>query len=354
MSYDFLGDYTLEKDDLSTVWNSKELANLRNEFLEGKKPEGCARCWAEEAGGFKSKRIRENERWAHVFDEAFEDPKLRYVELKFGNICNLKCRICNPVSSTRWVQEQNFYDGKKKWKKYDWPETNEKFWSDLQNIVPNIDLIETAGGEPLLSEEHFSLLEYMVANDHAKNTTLHYNTNGTIFPNKSYLWDNFKYVIMALSIDGIEKQFEYQRHPAKWSIVENNIKKFQEMQSEKFEFYICLTVNMLNIYYLDEFISWADSNNIFVYLNLLHDPKHYNIKNVPSHIKPIITEKINKNYLDRENVQNILGFMNSEDYNIFDQFVDATNKKDNFRKENFASTFNEYANLLEWEKWQNL
>ena len=89
--------YRIFKDDINEMWNSKWMQNIRQEFIDGKRPETCQRCFREEDAGIRSPRIGYNEKWLKddVKIEKEIPLDVRYVDLRLGNLCNLKCRMCN-------------------------------------------------------------------------------------------------------------------------------------------------------------------------------------------------------------------------------------------------------------------
>jgi sulfatase maturation enzyme AslB (radical SAM superfamily) len=219
LSYDTIPDIDLKTDTLTQAFNSEYMNNLRQRFLNGEKPEGCNRCWSEEASGRTSKRMHSEMRLRKIIGEAqfakSTDGKLMFLDLKLGNICNLKCRICGSFSSSKWAQEeieifkenkiarQNLLNGR-------WPREANNFWKDLSQLLANTKYFEFTGGEPFLIDEHFDLLEMAVQMGYASNIEIHYNTNTTTLPKRGLeLWPYFKLVEIALSIDDIGPRFEY-------------------------------------------------------------------------------------------------------------------------------------------------
>ena len=133
-------------------------------------------------------------------------------------------------ASSLWVPEEKKYDkflqeqrgyGNQFWDHMRqvgrWPETNESFWEDFENISTDLKVLEFYGGEPLLIERHYDILEKLVESGRSKEMTLLYNTNGSVYPDKGVdIWKHFDRVLLSFSFDGVGKQFEYIRHPAKW------------------------------------------------------------------------------------------------------------------------------------------
>jgi MoaA/NifB/PqqE/SkfB family radical SAM enzyme len=358
--------FSLSKDTLSDVWNSSSIRNLRTSLLEGKKPTACAACWKEEEFGKESKRIRENKRW-NINHETFTPERInsentvceiKFLDLKLGNTCNLKCRICSPGSSSNWVKEhKDIYGsdivtdiGQKvnadRKQVMQWPDYNENFWTDLNTILPNVELFEIYGGEPFLISRHFQVLQKSIEMGYSKKQKIHYNTNGTIFPEIAVkeIWPHFEDVDIMLSIDGIGPQFEYQRYPAKWDSVLNNIQRFKNEFSGRTQ--ICLTVSSINVFYLPEYLEFFQSQEIPVWLNILYHPEVLSIVNLSSFAKDKISEKINKYTHLNTDLTSVLNFMNAEGKNLEQEFIHKMKTHDEYRKQNYASVFEEFSNIL--------
>lgn len=333
---------------LDEIWNSQPMKDLRTEFLKGNKPQGCANCWNTEASGNKSKRQVDNERFSHHRSKINEDiqPPV-YLDLKLGTVCNIKCRTCSTQSSFKWASDEIKIYGKTFNKNLQsfWIDDQSPFWDDLEKIIPYVEYFDFTGGEPLLIKRHIDILERCVELGYAKNISIHYNTNGTILPTERMfnVWKEFKWVEIMFSIDGTNERFDYIRHPAKWVEVEHN---FNVVKSQEFLYVsVCHTVSVLNILYLTEFLKWFRTTGLSenqLYLNLLHSPDYYCIKNLSKDQKAEIIDKISSD----EKCQQIIEFMNLEGVDLSKTFLEITEKIDKIRNENFGSVFPELAKIL--------
>ena len=103
--------YNISKDDMKEAWNSEVYQTLRQQMLDGERPEMCARCFKEEDAGIKSARSGWNNTYYFIDKNLPADWHenndidtskyskqapfdIKYVDLRLGNLCNLKCRIC--------------------------------------------------------------------------------------------------------------------------------------------------------------------------------------------------------------------------------------------------------------------
>jgi MoaA/NifB/PqqE/SkfB family radical SAM enzyme len=146
------------------IQSSRHMQTLREEFLAGGQPKTCRRCWAEESAGRTSKRMHTLNRLKHmgITPEWTADAKpLMFLDLKLGNICNLKCRICGSWSSSQFATEElKFVEDKKSSFHYEmlqdgaWPRENSQFWTELHESLTHIRYIEFTGGEPFMIQEY--------------------------------------------------------------------------------------------------------------------------------------------------------------------------------------------------------
>lgn len=322
---------------LEEIWQGKPMQELRKQFASGQQPDACYRCWKSEAAGYTSKRINDNERFAHHTHGVTLDAPV-YLDLKLGSLCNIKCRICSTEYSQKWSQDETLIYGAPRFPTHiNWLDEHSQFWQDLEHIAPTIEFIDFTGGEPFLVKGHWQLLEYLVEHGHAENISIHYNTNGTILPtvHQRSLWQHFGWVETMFSFDGVGARFEYQRHPAQWSTCERNFEVILEESHTHTT--LCYTVNVFNVMYMQEFLAWAP---IKPYWNLLHGPEHYNCKNLPKPVKQAIADSIPDTSV-REFMINT-----DQDTVAWQRFLDLTRQLDSIRNETFEDAFPELYTLI--------
>ena len=352
--------YTTSKNSIQEVMNSKFMKNLRTEFKKGSRPVGCESCWKEEDAGKKSKRIHTWEK-AHTLGQVHVAKDIIspvFIDLKLGNICNLKCRICWAGSSSQWATENIKTDpgSEKQWRKLlkegAWPRNKNNFFDSLEEVLPHIRYFEITGGEPLMIKQQFDVLRKCVEKNYAKHIEVHYNTNGTQFPEKELneIWPHFKRIELAFSIDDIKRRFEYQRHPAKWNIVNDNMKKFKVSGLKNLSTQVCTTINFFNIAYVDELIPYIDEwQPDFWYINSLHNPSEFDIQQLPKDIKDVISGKLAKAKVRKDEMNTAIKYLNSEPNTVVENYknklLSRIRKIDSARKENFKEIF-PYMNTL--------
>jgi MoaA/NifB/PqqE/SkfB family radical SAM enzyme len=346
------------------------MQNLRRQFRVGEKPETCKLCWDEEAAGRTSKRIHSRVRLKELYsqvDWTNDDPdQLWFLDLKLGNICNLKCRICGSWSSSKWADEELKYmpvgSDKKQHVAYQWlkqgawprnPDTN--FWENLKQLLPNIKYLEFTGGEPFLIQEHFDLLKFAVEQGYSKNIDIHYNTNGTVHPEQAYLWQHFGRVDIAFSIDNVEERFEYERYGAKWQEVNDNIMSITSYnQHANLTTQLCFTVNIQNVYYLDELLTWADRKGFDnVFFNMMHSPDHMSVQRMTLAAQELVLNKLKNTRWSSKTYQReidaIIKFIEQGPGSDGTAFLEKMQRADAYRNQNFMDTHCEIATAMGYD-----
>ncbi len=340
--------YKLYRDDLKTAWNSETYKTIRKQMLSGKRPDMCIRCFREEDTGLSSARNSANKKWLDPNAEYVENPELniRYVDIRLGNLCNLKCRMCNPYASNQWLKEWELISPgmeaseRNRLKKMDWPE-NPKTWENLFSISNTVEEIYLTGGEPTIIHEQHQLLQHFIDLGTAKNIRLKYNINMTNIPKHLLeLWTHFKRVQLNCSIDAYGELNHYIRYPSHWSTVTKTWEHIQTLDNVVYE--IHCTVQMYNILKLNELIEWAKPYNTRIYFNILNHPRELNIRVMPKDLKDLAAERLQP-YLALEKVQGIIDYMYAEDWNDkYNRFLEYTNALDTSRDENLFDLIPEF------------
>ena len=363
--------YDLNETNLEEAYHSEYMQNLRRQFRAGEKPETCNRCWEEEDAGRDSKRIHSQVRLKELYEQvdwANDNPdQLWFVDLKLGNICNLKCRICGSWSSSKWAEEQLAYmpkDINKKepgaytWLKQGaWPRKTETFWDNMRELLPNIKYFEFTGGEPWMIEEHWDLLAYAVETGHSKHIDIHYNTNATQWPKDVSLWKDFGRVDIAFSIDNVGDRFEYERYGAKWDRANEIIDAthiLKETSVKNITTQLCFTINIQNVYYIDELLAWADTKPwTSVYFNMMHSPDHMSIQKMTPAAQELVLNKLKTTFWEtaayQEEINSVIKFIENGTGSDGKEFLFKMKRTDEHRKQNFMDTHEEIARAMGYE-----
>ena len=360
--------FNLATASFSGIQNSDSMRKLRQEFIDGRQPQTCRKCWREERAGRTSKRMHTLDRLKHMLpDQAWTaDAKpLIFLDLKLGNICNLKCRICGSWSSSTFATEELANLGPDEDRKTNhhyqmlrqgaWPRENPTFWNEIDQVIDQIQYIEFTGGEPFMIQEHFDMLQGIVDRGIADRVEIHYNTNGTQWPmGAEAIWKHFKTVEIAFSIDDVGARFEYQRSNAVWDEVQANIELFKSMRdrNSNIRLQVCTTVNVFNVYYLEDVADWIGNQTFdFVYWNMMHEAYYFSISTLPEAAKHAVADRLMNAVVDestRKEFDQIIDFMNngaSLDGNILRMRVADLDRK---RQQNLAVVQPEFAQLIDY------
>lgn len=286
------------KHSISEVYNSKYMQKLRQLFREGVRLQACNRCWKEEESGTLSKRQLYAMRWGHdsraINWEEDDERNLKMLSVAFGNTCNLKCRICSDKSSSKIAGEMlsNMPEHEKKssraWyylERGKWITESKEFWDDP--VLEQIKYFDFAGGEPLLDKNHLTALKRFVDQGTAGDTTIHYNTNGTIINDDLLeIWKHFKKIDLAVSIDDIGERFNYQRPGGPqfdWNLVAGNVSYIKHNKSPNVVLNLHCAVSILNVFYLPDLCDWIETAGFEdLHFSVLYNPPHLSILNMPA------------------------------------------------------------------------
>jgi sulfatase maturation enzyme AslB (radical SAM superfamily) len=363
LSLDDIPDIDLRQHTLEEAFNSQYMTELRHNFILGQHTTNCQRCWDEEAAGRVSKRMHSIAKLNSVgiADPQFSSPsKLQFIDLKLGNICNLKCRICGSFSSSKWAAEElairpNNRTARENLANGRWVRESSRFWENLQELIKHVKYFEFTGGEPFLISEHFDLLAVATMLGYSKNISIHYNTNTTVVPQLGLdIWPSFKHVEIAFSIDDLGARFEYQRYGAEWSKTQDNLNCFFQLKnsSDNIDLQLCLTVNALNFFYIDEMCAWvAEQKFDHVYFNVLHDAAHFSIKNLNDVAKKMIHTKFDRyNGPYAGEIANLLNFMDQGSSSDCSRLVKVLKQSDNQRGQKYSDHHPEMATAIGYDQ----
>ncbi len=279
---------------LEDAWNSEYMQRIRDDFHNNRKFPGCGECWRMQKMGLRSMRYHSYE--YDISEEQVANPVApQRIELNSSNVCNLRCRICGPRASTKWLPEgEKFYQIEDKVHYNMTPENLQQ----VKDWGPNLDEICFFGGEPLLSDENLKLIDYLIEKGYAPNIALLFNTNGTVFSDDlARKLGRFKKVRMSFSMDDIGKRFEYQRSGAKWDIVSNHLRQAYQWSRrpewKNVELRICNTLSMFNAYYIPEIVNYFSEHfpGLRIFWNPIYDPWQFSIQILPKEIKDMIRER---------------------------------------------------------------
>ena len=385
-----------DTDDIEKIYNSDNAKKLRRKLFNGEKAKECSSCWKqEELSKNESYRQFHNALYGKYLDDVLENTNSDFslkiiqpkrLDIRFDNKCNLKCRICSSTFSTSWYADEvklgirpdkfNPFE-----KPYETDDSKKVVYREaipqsilnfIKDSIPYVDEIFFAGGEPIMQDNHYKILEHAIKTGRSKKIRLTYNTNFSSlkYKNKDIisLWKEFQFVNIGASLDASHKQGEYQRKNIIWSdVVKNRKRLLKELPHVNFE--IIPTVGILNVYNILEFHKeWIKNKFILpddIKINLLTEPYSYDIRNLPKHHKIRITKLYNEHiswlesYKKADSCINefkkVIKYLNEEgDIEKLKEFIDYNTKLDKIRDERFFDIYPEFSDLEYFIKYEKL
>ena len=352
--------------------NGEKVRKLRTQLLQGQRPDVCNTCWEDESMGLKSKRIVDNDAFIRKLSKDFLDKKiqettadgtvnfeLKMLDARFKNTCNMMCRMCSGKFSSKIANEE-----KKHYNDYTYINASlseahiQSVMDDVIDQIQNIDQVYFAGGEPLIIDEHYKILDLLLKNNRTE-IELRYNTNFSILEHKKYnvidYWKKFKNVKIGASIDLFGDKSNYVRQGAEYNIFEKNYQTLIA-QCPHVKFNISSIVHALNIISLQELqdrwifdigISPLDMRfRILVWPDFLrasvlpNDIKSTYIDTIYKHIEKLKT--INDTDHLIEKWQSVIKFMLENDHShLYPRFLKLMQEKDQFRNQSLFSLYPE-------------
>jgi organic radical activating enzyme len=374
-------------------------------MLEEKIPASCTKCFEEESNNVVSKRMWETGTWINDGIDVEElikqteadgtvPEKLVYLDLRLGHTCNLKCVMCSPHDSSRWVSEHKkifpLFQHTELKRQMNWDSStfnnywheNPDFWKEMYAQIPNLKQVYFAGGEPLMIKEHKAFIEEIIRQGYQDQILLRYNSNGILVDDEIIeLWSKFKKVKFAVSLDATDQRNYYIRYPTEWETVVKNLHKL-DATPDNIQVSIATAIQVLNIKNLPDFAKWKieqkfrkinlqnvmdgmEAGGGIFNMHLLYIPTYLSIKCLPPEDKAEVRKKfaefanwLYENYRQDDDFwkknpygwkrwQAVLDFMDSEDHtDLLPAFKEYIEKIDASRNLKFEEIFPELRSLV--------
>lgn len=327
-------------DDLEERWRSEYYQNFRKDFLEGKTSSVCQRCIDKESVGQYSDR--------KMFDELYSQHNLELnietgntlgtpidLDIRESNLCNLKCRMCSPESSSQiekeFILNKDILNGV-----FNEPSHKKNLLDDENNFefliknIHNVTRLKLLGGEPTIMPEVHRMLDVLIERD-ATHIPIFITTNVTnsnpIFIDKISKFSN---VYFTFSLDGIGDVVEYIRYPLNWNAVQHNIKVYKDLANSCS---LAFTLQAYNLFHIKEFLYWAKENDINPRLEILTSPEWASYRSIPKYIRDEhLQNLLNDQIINTDIIPVIQRCLDDDiEYNI-SSFVDMTRRVDKIRK----------------------
>jgi MoaA/NifB/PqqE/SkfB family radical SAM enzyme len=315
--------YTCKDNFIKEAWNSQDMKDIRLAMIDGKKIEGCSVCYEQEANGRTSNRQHSIQEWSWrlgneglnklvaeaVDNNGHVESEPVYLDLRLGNLCNLKCRMCNPWNSSQIVKEHESLAQNPEYSEV-WRKTFGKFpitvmddqqwfdhdimWDQVISLIPKLKKVYMTGGEPTLIKNNFKFMQACIDQGRT-DIVMFFNTNCTNI-NKQFLnlISQFKQVNINASMDGIGIVNEYIRAPSDWKLISDNIEKLAQMSNVNLG--VTPTIQVYNVFDIVNMLEWVDALNtkynkkIFVDFLVNHHPHHLAVR--------ILDDEMRKTALD--------------------------------------------------------
>lgn len=352
----------VQSSTIDEVWNSDQFKTLRKKMIDGDRPVECSACYQSEDRGILSARQSNLSRFSKfipIADETNLDGSvnkitLKYFDLRWSNICNLKCRSCSSTHSSSWATEDNNNGQNKKIFILAGGNSNDRLYDQFLPYFAGIEEFYFAGGEPLLTDKHYDILEHLIYIGRT-DVKLQYNTNLTTlkYKDKSVLdlWKHFSSVQIFASLDSWGDRAEYIREGTDWNLIERNIRTIKSTVPHV-NLQISSVISVFNVSTTLEFLDYIfenklfDKNNFFPNFYNLITPYYYSTNVLPDNHRLHLIEKMSTssygNHIDRQ-IKNIVLNLESSKFDsvLADQFIKATTHYDSIRNRNFKKTFPE-------------
>lgn len=335
--------------------NNNSLINFRQDMLNNGLPESCKKCSRPELYGDSSYRIVSNQKFGHVLndiDDLVNNEDMFLWDVRFSNLCNLKCRMCSRGSSSRIAEEEGVDDVLiKAFNEY------EEFFDFFIKNIDHVAEFYFAGGEPLMMEEHYKILDLLI--EYKKfDVAIRYNSNLTVLKLKDKnvidYWKQFKNITLSASIDAGWEQLSYIRHGADWDIILENLSNIRHNASHV-RVMVGVAVNIFNAFHVFKMYKYLLNQNLINAYEIYFIPVFGNtsIASLPLDMK----KKINDYWLaelaeiTEQNVIDsgmaLLQEMNNLDKSyMLPNFIADVKELDRKRKESFIEVFPELKEIL--------
>lgn len=365
-----LGD--LKQQTVEEIINSESARSIRLKMLDNQSCVECEQCYKQEDSIGVSKRIRDNrifqQNITELIDATNKDGSLQkfapvYVDIRLGNLCNLKCRTCSGVFSSQIAaEEKQLFGNTENFDKMVPIKIREQAFTSVIKYLDSVEVIYFSGGEPLINKEHYNMLDYLIEKKKT-NIFMQYNTNFTNlnFKDQNILdyWKKFSKVTVGASLDGHGKRFEYIRHGAKWSDIEQNLKNLKD-HCPHVKFNVTSTISLLSVESVMELQRMWHENKIldinYFSIGLMQGSNNLSLQSLSDINKDRISKKIHKHciWLRSVNASNLANewlkinnYMLAENkFYINQQFAKVNRVRDLARGESFEQLYPELADMF--------
>jgi MoaA/NifB/PqqE/SkfB family radical SAM enzyme len=359
----------IRQKPIAELFASDLFRTAREQMLEGKWPAACRQCQQREAMKLRSFRQSNNEIFATHYRQLRSgasplEARILSVDLRLNNVCNFKCRSCSGTDSNRWFQEHNIiYPNNPLDKSFQSFEDVPAFWEDFErDILPCLEEIHFAGGEPLLNQRHYLILENLLRSGQT-GVRLFYNTNLSQLRFMHWdvveLWRNFTNLSISLSLDGVGQQGEYIRDGLNYNVWCENARRIRsELPSAVLSLHF--VVSIFNILHLPHHCRTILETGIVpqdcITFTFLEWPPYLNVQVLPPALKAQVASEL-RAWLDqtpelgpgiRSQLDALIGFLRRKDLfpQLGESFLQKTRTLDRLRGQDAFALFPELRAMV--------
>lgn len=370
---------------IESVWNSNHMRKIRKQMIEGDVVKGCEHCYDLEDMGFPSYRTNYIRDWFEYSEKGEEIHEIiersinndyrvedapMYLDFRLGNMCNLKCRMCQPQNSSQIQKEYKkieaadpsgaqFIKDNFTWGQFvdnltNW-EDDPDFLRQVEEWLPGVVKLYFTGGEPTIIERVYWIMEKCVEMGIAKDIELVFNSNMTNIQKRFLdLVEQFKNVLMCVSVDAYGHENEYIRGASHWKQVEKNLRKYcasdvigTVLFSPVIQIYNVLTITKLLTFIEELEIEYG--REVFVTFLICDYPTSLDFRNCPEQVREVAAGRLEM-WLKQSKV------LANRPENV--QSINATikalkeNRKENWRQE--LVTFQKYTEMLDKQREESM
>lgn len=352
-------EFTSSLDDVPAqgvdVMNTDAFKAIRQKMLEGKKLPGCKKCYSqEEVVGLsdrQSLRQYKNEQFSSVKREDCTDEflQLRYIEMSIDNICNLQCKMCTSMFSSRLINRDKML-GNKVYKKL------EPNFTKLDNIdLSKLEAVKILGGEPFITPNFEKFIDYIIERANPADITLEIATNGTAIPSKQVVekLNKFKQLIAFVSLDSYHTSNDYQRYGSSYLTVFKNATEYEKIFTNVYLTFHTV-VTLLTANHLSNTLNFlTKKHNYHVSVDFARDPLHLSLQYAPQTYCDWIVEQNKDNDTAHRLIET---FVKKSNFNekVWSEFVDSLNVLDKYYGTDLADFNPELANYLDQFSYRKL
>ena len=369
----------LNEMDLDECYNSDNMKSFRLDMLDNKKVSNCNRCYELEEVGHDTLRKRSNDEFIFEkyglhedkspivqktkLDGSLDEVHLTYMDIRFSNICNMRCRTCGPDLSSQWFEEavDSKFNRTPEQKILQIRKGNTAFMEQFDPYLHTVEKIYWAGGEPLLMDEHWYIMNKLVELGRT-DVRIFYNTNFSKLTYKQEdaveLWKKFEHVSIGASLDAGWEKGEYLRKGTIWSDTMANRERLKQ-ELPQHDFNISCTVSIFNVLDVCDFyrklcdIEFIEPKDFGV--NILLGKHVHRATVLPLHMRQRAIEKIKetlawidgKDQVGRatDTFNSLLQFMEGDDSHLLSDSMQEAKEMDRFRAETLFEVFPELSDL---------